>query len=94
MQPKIRISQSVQELLCCPICHAKLKQAGEQFECTNSDCATCFPIVEGIPVLLNERASLFSINDLVSHRKTPYSNNSENKLKNIIETLLPKIGKN
>lgn len=94
MQPQIRLSQSVQELLCCPICHSKLTQSGEQFECTNSDCATHFPIVDGIPVLINEQSSVFSIDDFVSHHKTFFGNKSENKLKKTIHFLIPKISKN
>lgn len=94
MQPQIRISERVQELLCCPICHAKLKRAGEQFECTNSECATHFPIVDGIPVLINEQSSVFSIDDFISHRKTFFGNISENRLKKTIRCLIPTISKN
>lgn len=94
MQPQIRLSQSVQELLCCPICHVKLKQAEEQFECTNSECATHFSIVDGIPVLINEQSSVFSIDDFISHRKTFFGNISENKLKKTIRCLIPTISKN
>jgi uncharacterized protein YbaR (Trm112 family) len=94
MQPQIRISQSIQELLCCPICHAKLKQAEDQFECTNSECATHFPIIDGVPVLLNEQSSVYSIDDSISHSKTTLSKISENKLKKTILDLLPTIGKN
>lgn len=94
MQPQIRISQSVQELLRCPMCYAKLKQVGQQFVCTNSECAAHFPIVDGIPVLLNEQSSVFSIDDFISHRKTFFGNISENKLKKTIQRLIPTIGKN
>jgi len=94
MQPQIRLSKTVQELLCCPICHAKLKQAQEQFECTNSECANYFPIVDGIPVLINEQSSILSIDDFISHRKTFVGNISENKLKKTIRCLIPTISKN
>ena len=94
MQPQIRISQTVQELLRCPICRAKLKQAGQQFECTDSECNTHFPIVDGIPVLLNEQSSVFSLDDFVSYRKTFFSNTRENKLKKAIHRFIPTISKN
>ena len=94
MQPQIRISQTVQELLRCPICHAQLKQVGLKFECTNSECNTHFPIVDGIPVLLNEQSSVFSMDDFVSYRKTFFSNTRENKLKKTIRRFIPTIGKN
>lgn len=60
-QLKVRLAQSIQELLYCPICHAKLKQVEEQFECINSECVTYFPIVDGIPVLINEQSSVFPL---------------------------------
>jgi len=92
MQSYMRLSQSVQELLRCPICHAKLKRVLEQFECTNSGCATYFPIIDGVPVLIDEKSSVFSIDDFVSRRDTTHR--SQSKLKKIIISLLPEIGKN
>lgn len=95
MQPQIRISKRVQKLLCCPICHAELKQAEEHYECMNSECATRFPIVDGIPVLINEQSSVFSIDDVISHRKPIFFGNiNENRLKKIIRSLIPTISKN
>ena len=94
MQPQIRISQAVQKLLRCPKCHAKLRQAGQQFECINSECDTHFPIVNGIAVLLNEQSSVFSIDDFVSFRNTFFDNTGENKLKKAVRRLIPTINKN
>jgi uncharacterized protein YbaR (Trm112 family) len=74
MQSTIRLSQNVQELLCCPICHAKLKQTASHFECIAPECAAQFPVVNGIPVLINERSSVFTFDDFVSHRKTFFGN--------------------
>lgn len=94
MQPQIRIPPSVRELLCCPICHAKLTQGGEQFQCTNSECATRFPIVGGIPVLINAQSSVFSTDDFMLQRKTSFHNISDKALKKTIRRLIPTIGKN
>ncbi len=93
MQPESRLSRSVQELLSCPICHGKLKQAEEQFKCTNPECSTHFPMVDRIPVLINERASIFSIDDFTSRRKT-FFNASESKLKKTMRRLIPTIDSN
>jgi uncharacterized protein YbaR (Trm112 family) len=94
MQPQIRISQTVQKLLRCPICHAKLKQAGQQFECINSECNTRFPIVDGTPVLINEQSSIFAIDDFVSSRNACSNNLRENKRNKTIRRLIPTISKN
>jgi uncharacterized protein YbaR (Trm112 family) len=90
---QIRLSRSIQEILRCPICHAKLKQLEEQFKCTNSQCASHFPIVDGIPVLINEKSSVFSIDDYTSQLATT-GNISENKLKRAIRSLIPTINRN
>jgi uncharacterized protein YbaR (Trm112 family)/SAM-dependent methyltransferase len=94
MQPQIHLSQSIQELLCCPICHAKLKQEDKQFSCTNSECSTHFPIVDGIPVLINEESSVFSMDDYISHRPTTFNNDSKSKLKKIMLGVIPNISNN
>jgi uncharacterized protein YbaR (Trm112 family)/SAM-dependent methyltransferase len=94
MPPQIRISQDIQELLCCPVCHADLKQTMERFECTNSECATHFPIIDGIPVLINDQSSIFSIDELVSKRKTLIAKASESKWKKAVKGLLPTISQN
>ncbi len=94
MQPQIRISQKVQKLLCCPICHTKLILVGEQFECTNPKCVSRFPIVNGIPILINEKSSVFSINDFVSLRNPYFGITRENKLKRIVRRIRPSISKN
>ncbi len=94
MQSQIRLSQSVQELLCCPICHSRLKLSEDQFDCTNSECATHFPIVDGIPVLINEQTSVFSIADFASNHKTFFGSTSGNKFRKTIRSLVPKISKN
>lgn len=94
MPTQIRFSQSIQELLRCPVCRANLKQTGEQLECTNHECATRFPVVDGVPVLVNEQSSVFSIDDFVSHRETFFGKTSANKLKKAIRLLTPTISKN
>lgn len=94
MQSQIRLSQSMQELLCCPICHSKLSLTGEHFDCMNSECATSFPIVDGIPVLINEQTSVFSIDDFASDHKTFFGNTHGNKFRKTLRSLIPKISKN
>jgi hypothetical protein len=63
----------------------------------NSECSTHFPIVDGIPVLINEQASVFSIDDdYLSKYKPIFGNLTENgnKLKKAIRSLIPTINKN
>ena len=94
MQPQVRLSLRAQELLRCPICRAKLARTAQHYACTNTACNTAFPIVDGIPVLLNEQASLFSVDDFVSNRSTFFGAAPQNGLTRTIRDFLPALGKN
>lgn len=59
----------------------------------NSECTSHFPIVDGVPVLINEKSSVFFIDDFISHRKT-CGNIDDNTLKTTILRLIPTIGMN
>jgi len=93
MTSTIRIPKTIQELLCCPVCHSQLRGIGEEFACMNADCDTHFPIVDGIPILLNEKSSVFAIEDFVFHRNTTI-NLRQNKISKTISNLIPTIGNN
>ncbi len=66
--------------LICPICHSELTRSGDSSSgdsssgdrliCRNPACQTQFPIVDGIPVLINDANSVFSISDFVNHDDT------------------------
>jgi uncharacterized protein YbaR (Trm112 family) len=94
MQPELRIAPSIQEIVCCPICRARLEPTGEQIVCTDAACAARFPVVDGIPVLINERSSVFSIDDFAAHRKTFFENLGEPAWKKAVRRLAPAVGKN
>ena len=42
------------ELIVCPVCHASLRTEADAVVCTG--CNRRYPLVDGIPVLLAERA--------------------------------------
>lgn len=88
LQPNtIKLASSTQQLLCCPVCMSKVELSNSQFECKNSQCKTCFPIVDEIPVLLNESSSVFSISDFIAHKSTTLKPKS--KVERLILNLLP-----
>ena len=64
MNPKghqVPISPSLLEILCCPAdsggraCHGHLRDLGDSLLCTA--CGLLYPIEDGIPVLLTDRAT-------------------------------------
>jgi uncharacterized protein len=49
------------DLLVCPVCHAALVLTAESVDCTA--CGLCYPIVDGLPVLIASRAKQPSASD-------------------------------
>ena len=68
MFPKVNLPDAVLPSLRCPKCHSQLARDAAEFACMSPQCNRRFPIVDDIPVLLNEDASVFKIDDFVSKR--------------------------
>jgi len=62
--------ESLLRVLCCPKCHAPLEPAGDSLRCTGDGCGTGFPTVQGVPVLVNEARSVFTIAGFLDRRPT------------------------
>jgi uncharacterized protein YbaR (Trm112 family)/SAM-dependent methyltransferase len=89
----LKLSKVVQELLRCPVCRAKLDMMGEQFVCANPECGSHFPIIDGIPILLNKENSIFTIDDFLTRHNTTF-NPGHNKVRETLYRLMPGISKN
>lgn len=94
MQAKKQISAAARQLLRCPTCHHDLAYSEVQLSCVNAECSTRYPLQDGIPILIAEQASVFSISDFTSHRNTYFSNLQESKLKKFLRSLRPTISNN
>jgi SAM-dependent methyltransferase/uncharacterized protein YbaR (Trm112 family) len=76
----------------CPVCRSNLEGTDTEFICTNPSCNAHFPVVNGVPILIDEANSLFSL--------AAYSSGSEVHLRehgSAITSLaqrLPRIGRN
>jgi len=92
MQSQLKLPVNVQNLFCCPACRTSLSLVSDQLVCNNTACNAHFPVVDGIPVLINELTSVFSIDDFVQHRKTTRAHRS--RIKKLLVSALPKIGMN
>jgi uncharacterized protein YbaR (Trm112 family) len=57
------LDSPVAEILRCPRCRGHLR--GDATSLTCESCAATFPVVDGIPVLLNEERSIFSASEAV-----------------------------
>ncbi len=52
--PEIKFDPSTAAELACPVCHGNLRRSGTKLDCES--CGRSYPIVDGIPVLIAERA--------------------------------------
>lgn len=92
--PKLKLTSTAQELLCCPVCRSKLNWVNEGFECQNYQCKTTFPVVDGIPVLINEKNSIFLFEDFLKLQDTTFNFQSQSNLQKLVSKWLPDININ
>jgi len=85
----LKLAESTQKLLRCPVCMSNLEVISNQLECRNTQCKTCFPVIDNVPILLNESSSVFSISDFLDSEKTTLKPKS--KIERLIVNLLPGI---
>jgi len=65
------LSGTLRERLRCPACGALLDFRGEEAACAGGECAARFPVVRGVPVLIDEATSIFSLDDYRSRCEPP-----------------------
>jgi len=62
----VALPARVVSLLACPACGGKLLLDMEGFRCAESKCGQTFPIVNGIPILIDPNSSLFTFDDYLA----------------------------
>jgi uncharacterized protein YbaR (Trm112 family) len=88
----MKLSEDTQRLLACPVCKGPLSLGQDRLRCTRAECGASFPVLDGVPVLINEKNSLFSIADFEKHGPTTFEPRS--RLKNFLGPILPTIHHN
>jgi SAM-dependent methyltransferase/uncharacterized protein YbaR (Trm112 family) len=81
-------------ILACPCCGAPLTPEDEGLACTGSECSTSFPVIRGIPVLIDDRCSVFCVDDFVREEETFFAISSRSRLAEALSRLVPKRDKN
>lgn len=87
----IKLSAEILNLLRCPVCRAELSAADAGLKCANPRCAIEFPIVEGVPVLINDRNSLFCVEDFTRGRATFFDTRRRSWAARAIDRLTPSL---
>jgi uncharacterized protein YbaR (Trm112 family) len=89
-----RVPISVRQLLRCPVCRSDLRTVNEGLTCRNHQCGAAFPVVRGVPILINEKLSVFPIEDFVRERETFFRAPRKPSLRKAIDRLVPQISSN
>lgn len=64
----------------------------ERIECFQ--CKACYPIINGVPVIINEEKSIFSFSDFQDYKNLFFDISSQGNLKAKISSLLPALSFN
>jgi SAM-dependent methyltransferase/uncharacterized protein YbaR (Trm112 family) len=80
-------------LLRCPACRGRLFRSKDELRCANPACGTPYPIVDNVPVLINDDESLFRRADFVERRNTTFDL-SRSRCKQWVDSVLPPLGRN
>ena len=86
------LAKRVQERWRCPICGSGLVVADTGVLCTNEACRNTFPIVNGVPILLDESTSVFSIDEVRGHSLT--TSLPASRLRRVLRRGLPSPSRN
>jgi SAM-dependent methyltransferase/uncharacterized protein YbaR (Trm112 family) len=85
---------SLLTLLQCPTCGSELAEGPESLICKDSSCLTEYPIVGGVPVLINESNSFVSIRQVVEQAGSPSDSDSNDDLKAKLRRIWPNTSAN
>ncbi len=88
----MKISEEIQQKLICPATKSKLRKNGDYLESV-ANPAIRYPLINGIPVLINSNNSIFSIEDFTETVNTTFELD-ESKVRTIVKKLMPKITHN
>jgi SAM-dependent methyltransferase len=81
------------DLLRCPRCKGPLHRDSGSFVCLNVACAADYPVVDGVPILINEENSVFAIAEFASQRST-YFNLRPSRAARALDRLTPRTSLN
>jgi SAM-dependent methyltransferase len=84
------IHRDFETLLVCPACSQKIFYNASKYNCANSDCNQCFPVVNEMPVLISDAVSTFSSTLYLDERKKSVKRGWKSRLR----SLVPRISAN
>lgn len=73
----------------CPICRQVLVQGGMEWTCASEHV---FPVINDIPILINDGRSVFAVSDYA--RPSKQTPSSQSRLKDVLSPRLPRLSQN
>jgi len=65
----LRLTAAMRALLRCPACRGELDVDRDTVSCVDASCGAVFPVVEGVPVLIDDRRGMFRRADVVAEMR-------------------------
>ena len=95
MISQIKLSGAAKLQICCPSCKSSIdiSKANDSIKCTNKECSLVFPVINGIPILIDEKTSIFLIDDIIQNKNTFFGDRS-GCIKRILLKFIPEISVN
>lgn len=88
------INEYISQKLICPKCRKQLLESDNEFLCLLETCGAKFPIVNGVPVIIDDEESIFSIDDVIKHNTYFPIKSRKSKLYETLISLIPNITSN
>ena len=79
------LSKTIINCLICPKCKSEVRNINGWYQCESSICGNKYPIIDDVPILINEDNSIFSINDFVMGRPTTIVTRRSGSLANLLQ---------
>lgn len=51
-----RIRKDLLAILVCPKCRKPVERQGDELQCSNPRCGLCYPVRDGVPIMLIDEA--------------------------------------
>lgn len=88
----LRISEFAVNALRCPKCRSPLSVTPDTVACRSASCIAVYPVVHGVPVLINEERSVVSVSDFTGQKQTTF--HRQPGLQRFFSRIIPELGVN
>lgn len=92
VEGNLKLAPDMIARLRCPMCGAAIIIRDGQGHCANPVCHAEYPVIDGTPILINERNSVFTLDEFVRQDETFFI--GRGKLERFLEERLPDVSRN